>query len=125
MASTVYRTNKKTGTVYAYSCESFRDPVTKKSKNRRTYLGRVDPVTQLIIPKGEPGTRNRSRLGENLKEGAVTPELSDVVLMQREEIENLKNEIKILRFKMDSMQKKLGKIKHIMDEMVDSEIIDA
>ena len=29
MAFTVYQTNKKTGTVYAYSQENYRDPVTK------------------------------------------------------------------------------------------------
>ncbi len=120
MASTVYRTNKKTGTVYAYSCESYRDPVTKKPKSRRTYLGRVDPATNLIIPKGEPGTRNRSKLGEKQEKGQSAPELSEVVLTQREEIETLKNEVESLRTKMESIQRKLGKMKTLMEEMIDA-----
>jgi hypothetical protein len=36
MVSTVYQTNKKTGVVHAYSSESYRDPVTKKPRTRRT-----------------------------------------------------------------------------------------
>lgn len=120
MASTVYRTNKKTGTVYAYSCESYRDPVTKKPKSKRTYLGRVDPATNLIIPKGEPGTRNRSKLGEKQKREEPAPELSKVVLMQREEIETLKNEVESLRTKMEGIQRKLSKMKNIMEEIIDA-----
>ena len=45
MSCIVYLTNKKTNTKYAYRSESYRDPETKKPKSRRTYLGRVDPVT--------------------------------------------------------------------------------
>ena len=68
MASIVYRTNKKNGVVYAFRSESYRDPVTKQPKSRRTYLGRVDPVTKEIIPKAEDGKRNRSKLGESSDE---------------------------------------------------------
>ncbi len=46
MAFIVYQTNSKTGTVYAYSQEAYRDPVTKRPKSKKTYLGRVDPVTK-------------------------------------------------------------------------------
>ena len=64
MAYTAYQTNKKTGTVYAFSVESYRDPVTKKPKSHRTYLGRVDPVTKMIVGKASDGKRNRSKLGD-------------------------------------------------------------
>ena len=57
MATIVYQTNKNNGKVYAYRSESYRDPVTKKPRSRRTYLGRVDPSTKRIIPKGEKGKR--------------------------------------------------------------------
>ena len=40
--------------------------MTKQPKSRRTYLGRVDPVTNEIIPKAEDGKRNRAKLGESL-----------------------------------------------------------
>lgn len=61
MSCIVYLKNKKTGVVYAYESESYRDPVTKKPKSKRTYLGRVDPVTKMIIPKAEDGKRNRAK----------------------------------------------------------------
>ena len=51
MAFIVYQTNKKTGTVYAYRQEAYRDPVTKRPKSKKTYLGRVDPVTKQIVEK--------------------------------------------------------------------------
>ena len=49
MSFTVYLTNKKTGVVYAYSQTAYRDPVTKKPKSKRTYLGRVDYPSRYII----------------------------------------------------------------------------
>ena len=63
MACIVYQVNKKTNTKYAYRSESYRDPVTKQPRSRRTYLGRVDPETNEIIPKAEKGKRNRSAVG--------------------------------------------------------------
>lgn len=60
MSCIIYITNKNTNTKYAYRSESYRDPVTKKPKSRRTYLGRVDPETNAIIPKATNGKRNRT-----------------------------------------------------------------
>jgi len=60
MSTIVYQTNPKTGTKYAYQSESYRDPVTKKPRTRRTYLGIVDPITGEIITKAVQGKRNRS-----------------------------------------------------------------
>lgn len=51
MACIVYRTDPDTGAKYAYRSESYRDPVTGKPRNRREYLGRVDPETGEIRPK--------------------------------------------------------------------------
>ena len=55
MASIVYRKNKKNGITYAYRQESYRDPETRKPRNTRTYLGRVNEETGEIIPKGGAG----------------------------------------------------------------------
>ena len=51
MACIVYRTDPATGAKYAYRSESYRDPVTHKPRNRKEYLGRVDPETGEIRPK--------------------------------------------------------------------------
>ena len=55
MACIVYRTDPATGAKYAYRSESYRDPVTRKPRNRKEYLGRVDPETGEIRPKRARG----------------------------------------------------------------------
>ena len=50
---TMYRSikhNKLTGQWYAYDCVSYRDPVTKKPKQKSTCIGRYNPETQEITP---------------------------------------------------------------------------
>ena len=59
MACIVYRTDPKSGNIYAYESHSYRDPVTKRPRTKQVYLGRVDPVTKEIRPKGDNGKRNR------------------------------------------------------------------
>jgi transposase len=49
MASITYRTDKKTGRIYAYQSESFRDPITKKGKTKQKYLGVFDKKSGQIV----------------------------------------------------------------------------
>ena len=51
MACIVYQTDKRTGIKYAYSSESYWDKDKKQPRSKRTFLGKVDPVTGKIIPK--------------------------------------------------------------------------
>jgi hypothetical protein len=53
MSFVIHIKSKKNDAVYAYEVESFRDPVTKQTRQHRTYLGRVSPETGEIIPKKE------------------------------------------------------------------------
>ena len=79
MSCIVYVTNKKTNAKYAYRSESYRDPVTKKPKSKRTYLGRVDPETNEIIPKATNGKRNRipaqSGTGSSGPTSGISPQI--------------------------------------------------
>lgn len=93
MTCTVYQTNKKTCVTYAYRSESYRDPVTKKPKSRRVYLGRVDPETKQNIPKGEEGTRNRSPLGAPGAAEIIPTDLSALLSQQRETIASLQQTV--------------------------------
>jgi len=104
LAFTVYQTNKKTGVVYAYSQTAFRDPVTKRPKSKRTYLGRVDPATGEIVPKETDGKRNRSKLGvdtsedeQSLDECVQNQTESEIIASLHERIEKLTAENKRLR----------------------------
>lgn len=121
MASIVYRTNKETGVVYAYRSESYRDPQTKQPRNRRTYLGRVDPETQKIVPKAEPGKRNRSKLGTAvIEEGKImSPEISDVIDRQRNEIVRLNQVISELRAQYQQMKQSFASIRDSMNQLID------
>lgn len=119
MACIVYITNKKTNTKYAYRSESYRDPVTKQPKSRRTYLGRVDPVTNEIIPKAEKGKRNRNPIGSvqsdvdkqqvKLYNPSNNAELRHQIELLREQQIDLKN-------KIASMDNSISKIYSLIHE---------
>ena len=94
MASIIYRTDRKTGYTYAYESYSYRDPVTKKPRTKQTYIGRVDPVTKEIRPKGENGKRNRVKLSvevDKLKEQIVIEQ--EIAKKASKTIEKLKARI--------------------------------
>ena len=81
MACIVYQTDKRTGIKYAYSSESYWDKDKKQPRSKRTFLGKVDPVTGKIIPK-----KSKDK---------ATPELQPDSYGSRNdlEIETLKNEL--------------------------------
>lgn len=72
MACVVYMTNKKSGHVYAYESVSYRDPVTKKPKSKRKYLGRVDPITKEFL-KDTSEKKSKVPPGENQTSAASQP----------------------------------------------------
>ena len=46
----VYQTDKRSGITYAYENQSFWDKELKRSRSKRTLIGRVDKDTGQIIP---------------------------------------------------------------------------
>ena len=48
--SIVYQTDKRSGITYAYENTAYYDKETKKSRSKRTLIGRVDPETKEIVP---------------------------------------------------------------------------
>jgi transposase len=44
------RHNKRTGQWYAYDCISYRDPITRKTRQKSTCIGRYNPETKEITP---------------------------------------------------------------------------
>ncbi|WP_274969171.1 hypothetical protein [Succinimonas amylolytica] len=119
MVSTVYQTNKKTGVVHAYSSESYRDPVTKKPRTRRTYLGRVDPVTKMIIPKAAPGSRNRTKLSVTQSdELKLPPEISELIAEQTKAISEMREELDLLKAKNREMAVLVKKLNEVSEKML-------
>ena len=98
MSSIVYHTDSKTGNKYAYESRSYRDPETKKVKTQKTYLGRVDPITNEIIPKAEPGKRNRK---------PSTRQMKQISEASKKQIEQLTQEVSILKQTVSSLTNQL------------------
>ena len=113
MSCIVYQTNKKTGVVYAYESESYRDPVTRKPTSRRTYLGRVDPVTKAIIGKAEAGKRNRMKICEEAR-----AQENKTVKESAKRVEELEMELEKLKAKMNQMNNYQKKVNAVLKRIV-------
>ena len=118
MACIVYQTNKKTNTKYAYRSESYRDPVTKKPKSRRTYLGRVDPDTNEIIPKAEKGKRNRSAIDNSSSElrnrnSSARTNISEL----RQLLEHISETQNVLMHKIADMDESMSIIRSLINQL--------
>lgn len=111
MSSTIIITNKKTGQKYAYDSVSYRDPVTKKPKSKRTYLGRVDPITGAIIPKASKGKRNREPAADW---AASIPESLKNQLLQKDEL------ISALRESLDWYKRKSQADDKLIHQFIES-----
>lgn len=102
MSSIVYHTDSKTGNKYAYESKSYRDPVTKKVKTKKTYLGRVDPVTDEIIPKAEHGKRNRHPSTRQIQQ--VSEETAKQIAYLSDEVNALKTTISSLNSQLKAKE---------------------
>jgi hypothetical protein len=65
MASVTHHRNKKTGTVYVYSVESYWDKEKKAPRNRQVCLGKLDPITGEVIPS----KRRKKKVAESNDDG--------------------------------------------------------
>ncbi len=122
MSCIVYITNKKTNTKYAYRSESYRDPETKQPRSRRTYLGRVDPDTNEIIPKAEKGKRNRNPIGQYVLSDPEQHPLSSGGVNLNEllrQVEHLKKQQNELKKKIEGMDISISKIYSLVHEVKD------
>ena len=100
MSCIIYQTNKKNGIKYAYKSESYRDPVTKKPKSKRTYLGRVDPVTDEIIPKAESGKRNRASISDS----SIPDHIQEELASRNETIRTLRQQVSTFEATLKSLK---------------------
>ncbi|MCP3660675.1 MAG: hypothetical protein GY830_10360, partial [Bacteroidetes bacterium] len=53
------RKRKQGNNVYAHEVTSYRDPLTKKVKQKTRYLGAIDPTTGNIIPANSRSKKNK------------------------------------------------------------------
>ena len=105
MSCIVYQKDKKTGNIHAYSSTSHRNPETKRVITKKVYLGRVDPVTNEIIPKAEKGKRKRL-ISTNERESII----QDVREEARKDIDKLTTELNEVRDELSRVSTKLGQL---------------
>ena len=101
--ATVYQTNPQTGVKYAYSTESYWDKEAKRPRNKREYLGRVDPETGEIIPKKSGG---RKLPGEKKGDAPLAEELQALLAKKDQKLARKDQEIATLQEQLAALQKK-------------------
>ena len=113
MACIIYQTNKKTGIKYAYRSESYRDPETKKPKSRRTYLGRVDPITNEIIPKAGTGRRNRNPVASD----SMPEEIQSELRAKNNTIKHLERQVSTCRSMLEDLKNTIDNALNKLSDM--------
>ena len=108
MSCVVYLTNKKSGYMYAYESESYRDPITRKPKSRRSFIGRVDPVTKELLDP-EKARRLKEKKERSSGKATVQEETNlkplDSTLSSEEVIEELRQVKEILLQERDELRR--------------------
>ena len=102
--SRVRYTNKKTGWVSIYKSTSHYDPVTKKSRPIRKYIGYEDPVTKEFIPSsGKPGRKRKIVEEEGAQKGSYKEDYKRALAeldKQRAENRELSRQLKVMRMQL-------------------------
>jgi len=71
MAVIVFQTSKQTGITYAYESVSYWDKEKQQSRPKRKCIGRLDPVTNEIIPTRKRGVSEVEPKEEPAKRGPI------------------------------------------------------
>ena len=121
MACIVYQTDKRTGIKYAYSSESYWDKDKKQPRSKRTFLGKVDPVTGKIIPKNS----KEKTMPEVQPDTAGSRNDLEIEMLQNELaakkalINELNQEIQQLTIRYDTAMKAINKINELISPLVE------
>ena len=92
--------------------ESVRDPVSGKCKPKRTYLGRVDPITKEIIQKAPPGKKNR---------GGITQKQMDHMDQEtKDRLETMSSQLALLQSEVEQLREEKQKTDKLLDHIVES-----
>ena len=119
MASIVYQLNKRTGNLYAYHAVSYRDPVTKRPKSKRTYIGPVNPETKEFLHPAD-AARRLSAL-EPIKDLNlnVSTELDNTEAERiMNELALIKEELAEIKSRMQSKETALQSMRQALDDYI-------
>lgn len=112
-----YCRNKKNNVVYVYEAESYYDPAKKRCAARRRLIGKLDPVTNEVVPTGKRGRpRNDQRAQTDGMAEKSRNESSPAITEGDTELIKLRNEMNCLNKKVSRMEKFVTKILSAVDE---------
>jgi predicted RNase H-like nuclease (RuvC/YqgF family) len=110
MACVVYQVDKRTGIKYAYSSESYWDKDKKQPRSKRTFLGKVDPVSGNIIPKKSRSSSQTESYNQPEAENQIIASLKKELHDKDALISDLRSELSQISKKYNAAQKALNKI---------------
>ena len=95
--------DKRTGITYVYDSKSYYDKEMKRSRAKRTLIGKIDPATGEIVP-----TDGRNKGAKSSKKD-ISPDIDKDKRIHELEVENrqLKLQISALSKELDRISKKL------------------
>ena len=97
----VYQTDKRSGITYAYENQSFWDKELKRSRSKRTLIGRVDKETCEIVPTDGRCKKN----SPSYKPGPDEYQMPKTMKEMRAEINRLLAENKALKQQLQELRK--------------------
>lgn len=110
--------------VYAYQATSYRDPVTRKPKSKRVYIGRVDPTThEFLNPEDAQKLNPSSTKGKDTtvqKEEKATSNASREINTIKE-LNKINKTIQSQQITLDVIQKEQKEIRKLF-EMIERAI---
>ena len=134
MSSIIKQRRKGTDTVYVYRSESVEVPGGGR-KNKRTLIGKLDPVTGEVVPTGKRGGRRSApkppELVPSAGMAAAAPDvpgdaperdLADMAARSRqmeETLDALEKEKAMLQEEMAQLRAQLGRMEQCMQDLKD------
>ena len=119
--SIVRYTNKKTGWVSIYESKSCYDPITKKSRPKRKYIGHEDPITKEFIPTtGKAGRKRITPTKSGQEEPASSQRKGSYYEPYKRalaELDTLRNDIKIMSKDIQTLCDQLDRAHNLLDQM--------
>jgi len=102
--------------VYAYQATSYRDPVTRKPKSKRVYIGRVDPITHEFLnpedkKKLQPLTSTAKKNDSHTEGKTVT---SNEIVSEKE-LNKINKTLQTQQLAINSIQKEQKEIRRLFE----------
>ena len=101
---------------YVFESEDYWDPEKKQARSRRRCIGKLDPATGEIVPTGN---RGRKKKGEHSIPSAESEgDGNGTLLKARQEIENLKKQVKDLEKELEITSAKNARLSAALREIM-------